>query len=161
MTELERSIVDAIARAKAEGLEPTSIYLRPGQIEELGGIATCGGLPVKRISEKGRPRIYTRHGVARAIAATKPPPRSHEETLVLVCLLQGWALGPWLVAERRLREQGLVGVRTAGRRHKGRTHQIEEPLLTGTGEEAAQRIWNRLSRPERAALREAAWGAGR
>lgn len=73
MTKLERAIVDAIARVKAEGLEPSSVYLRPQDLAELRFPERIGGLPVRRITGKGRPRIYTSRGLARNIAAPSAP----------------------------------------------------------------------------------------
>lgn len=76
MTELELSIVDTVARAAAEGLEATSIYLRPEQIDQLGGIEQAGGLPVRRLAGNGRPRIYTRYGQVRNIPEPRRPRRT-------------------------------------------------------------------------------------
>jgi hypothetical protein len=164
MTPLERTIVDAISRVKREGLEPTSIYLRPEEIEELGGAGEIGGLPVKNITGKGRPRIYTRHGLARAIppvsSAPAPPKLSPGEEQILVSLLQGWPIGADLKLERRLHRARLVERKTLRRTFKGRTHDIGEPRLTGRGEEAARVVWDRMSRDERAELRAAALRSG-
>ncbi len=71
MTSIERRIVASIARIKREGLEPKSIYLTPDDFEELtaarGPADQVGGLVIKRISGKGRSRIYCRHGIDRAV----------------------------------------------------------------------------------------------
>ena len=48
----------------------------------------------------------------------------------------------------------------AARRHRGREHQVEEPCLTGAGEEEAQRLWDALDRSARARLRAEALQAG-
>lgn len=71
MTELERAIVATMARARAEGLEPASIYLTPGdaaQLQTLGHGRTIGGLPVRQRSGKGSSIVYCRHGIGRHVS---------------------------------------------------------------------------------------------
>lgn len=71
MTPLERRIADAVAQAKRDGLEPKCIYLNADDREALGLTVgdQLGGLPI-RASAK-RSAIYSRHGIARAIAPAK------------------------------------------------------------------------------------------
>lgn len=84
---IRRRIQAGIATAVADGLEPKSIYLTPDDREELlqslratgewrRGQAEpeqLGGLPLKRVSDRGRSQIYCRHGVARAVPLRLPP----------------------------------------------------------------------------------------
>lgn len=70
LTEIERRIVEAVSRARRDGLEPKSVYLTPDDLaalEDRGPVDQCGGLPIKRVSGRGRSRIYCRHGIARAL----------------------------------------------------------------------------------------------
>jgi len=162
MTPLEHAILDAVRRTKKEGLEPSSVYLRPEDIEALGGPTEIGGLKVKRLTAKGRPRLYTSRGLARAISVPKRQPAptyTDAQRLFLVSLLHGWPVHG-LDVDRRLRGRGLVAGRPATRRLKGRDFEIEEPRLTGAGEEEAQRLWGALDRAGRARLREQAMKAG-
>lgn len=164
MTPLERTIVDAVAKAVQQGHRLRSLYLRPQDLEELGHPEAIGGLPVKRLTEKGRPKIYTKSGVALPIAIDKPaahvPQVTPTEQLVLVSLLQGWPYAPKDPMRRRLQKRGLVAVKDRRKAHNGRACTIHEPRLTGAGEELARSIWDGLGRDQRAALRAAALSSG-
>ncbi|HEX8380652.1 MAG TPA: hypothetical protein VF619_08915 [Allosphingosinicella sp.] len=96
----------------------------------------------------------------RHTADAAPRPFSAGEFLLLVALYQRWNDVADLVAERSLRERGLVAGRPVRRRHKGRFHQVEVSVLTGAGEAEAAKIWAGLPRPERAKLRAQALRAG-
>jgi hypothetical protein len=84
VTPLEQSIVDAVARVTKEGLQIRAIYLRPDEIDELGGREELGGLPLRPIRGKGSACIYTRHGVRRSIATPRrkpaPAPKSRRSS---------------------------------------------------------------------------------
>jgi hypothetical protein len=162
MSPLELAIKDAIARVIAEDLEPRSIYL-PADLHEQLGRDRVGRLPVKRRTLKGRAVIFTSRGLERAIRLPKELKRDQAlkpvEEAFLIALAQGWPThAP--AADRRLRKLGLVAPRRFTRRLKGRPHTIEEPRLTGAGEEKAQLLWEGLDRDERAALRAQAMKAG-
>jgi hypothetical protein len=164
VTPHERGIVDAVARARRDGFEPKSVYLSPDYREALGladDVAEIGGLPLKRAAR--RSMLYCKHGIGRAIAPTPAGAAigfSSGELLYLVSLLKGWPTVPSKPIEGWLRVKGLVASRTRTGRHRGRAHQVEEPRLTGAGEVEAQRIWDALSRAERAELRAQAGRAG-
>jgi hypothetical protein len=69
LTSIERRIVDAIARIKAEGMEPRAIYLTPDDRDQLGaGVTEAGGLPIRPISGKGKSTVYTTRGLSRQLA---------------------------------------------------------------------------------------------
>lgn len=162
MTPLERAIHDTIARMGREGMTRLRcIYLRPQDIEALGGAAEFAGLPVKHCSDRGKPAIYSAHGVARNIDLTAVPDRyTRTERLVLVSLLQGWPYAPTRSMRQQLQRRGLIGVKTAPRSHNGRACHVEEPRLTGRGEQQARALWDGLTRDERSDLREAALRSG-
>jgi hypothetical protein len=70
VTELARAIIATVARMKADGLQPKTIYATPADFDELaslGHAATIGGLQVKRSAGKGPSKIYDRHGVTRSV----------------------------------------------------------------------------------------------
>jgi hypothetical protein len=78
MIELERRILAAVRDAKAEGLEPKSVYLTPEDLEQLdssGALDQVGGLPVRRVGAKGKSTLYCRHGIARRIRGLSERPR--------------------------------------------------------------------------------------
>ena len=66
MTQLERRIVDAVAGAMREGLQPKSVYLTLKDYRQLRQY-NVGGLPVRAIKGGGASRIYCKFGVARAV----------------------------------------------------------------------------------------------
>lgn len=75
MKTIRLRIADAISRARREGLEPKSLYLTPTDLAELGGsrsVDQVDGLPIKRVSGKGRSRVFCDHGIARRL---EPPPK--------------------------------------------------------------------------------------
>lgn len=80
MRPIEARIAEAIADARREGLTPKSIYLTPADREELGAtwpVDQVDGLPIKRVSGKGRSTVYCKHGIARQL---KAPPRLRRAT---------------------------------------------------------------------------------
>ncbi len=70
MTDLERAIVATVARMKADGLVPKTIYVTPDDFAELarlGHAETIGGLAVKRCAGRNGSKIYDRRGVSRSV----------------------------------------------------------------------------------------------
>lgn len=68
--ELQRNVYETIKRGEAEGLVRRSIYLRPEHFELVPTIFAVEGwfgMPLKRVSGKGRSVVYFQHGIARSI----------------------------------------------------------------------------------------------
>jgi hypothetical protein len=66
---LELAIVDALARARRAGREPTSIYLSAEDREALGlePGSVLGGLPIRAAARKSK--VYCSHGESHSIAS--------------------------------------------------------------------------------------------